>query len=632
MPIPILETIQGQGTEPMLPVPGPTETSEEKEARLSKKEKEKRIARVKDFWAEANVDEHEYQTRRDKSFNFYKSKQWNQTDIDDLKAQGRPYLTFNYIKSIIRNASGHQRQNRQQVQVLERRGGLALLATAFSAAIKYCEDISDAVWAKSFAFFYGIIGGKSYIGLDIDYLSDPINGDLVIRSEDPEGIIEDPANKDYDMNKGRFVFRYAWKDKEELELMFPELKETAFTLVGKDDVRTTKDTGDTYRGEGVSDTGPVPDKTAYRLKECWWRSYERRFFVIEENSLAIKEFTKKKDTEGYIAEQNQAIINIQQANIMALASGGQQIPAPPQRQFQVIERTVAILNLTTLLGDYPVQDMKNPLKKAKRFPIIRFCPDWILGYPKGEVEDLIAPQEEANKRESQLLHHLNQSANSGYMVEEGALGKVGCSSLEDLKISGSKPGVIIVYAKGSQKPDRLTPVGISDGHLTLAQKATETIKRISGFNPDMLGEVSDPNISGYALNQRKMSGLVTAEPIFDNWRYTEKILGETLLEIIREMDIISSEELAFVMKDNPKINIDELMTAFKDRANGKYGVVVSLSPYADTAKIENMRLMGEMMQAGIPIPPQVIIKESRLSESSKEEIIQSLTQIPGPVG
>ncbi|MDI6787075.1 MAG: hypothetical protein QME51_01735 [Planctomycetota bacterium] len=571
---------------------------------MNKKDREQIVNR---FWTECKTDENNVRQREKRAFDFYKSTQWDKEDTDKLDAQQRPHLTFNFIKSIIRNLCGYQRQNRQSTKVLARKGGRELLAQAFTEVIKYFEDISDSQWAESFAFFYGIVGGRGFIGLDIDFTDDPLNGDLVIQNEDPDGIREDPFNREYDLNKGRYVFREAWKEKEEIELLFPGEELGDLTLLPTEDVKYGK--GDDYRDVQRNDS-KTPTRPVYRLKECWWRTYEKTMFFFNPATLQVKQIPAENKKE-IAAFRDELLLSDQ--------------------TFQEVERVIPVLNLTTLIGDKVLQDIKDPFNGIIKYPVVRFCPDFINGYIKGEVEDLETPQQEVNKRNSQLLHHLNQSANSGWKGDMDTLGEAGCTRWEDLEANTSKPGFIIKTKAGkSQNLTRIEPVSLSEGHLILARNAPEIMKRISGVNPDMLGEVSDPNISGIAMQRRTAQGLITTEIIHDNWRYTKKILGETLLEFIRKEDIISEIELENIIKEQQlQVNVTDLLAAMKERAVGKYGVVVSLAPTSATAKLDNFMALTELARNNIPIPPEVLVAESLISEGSKELIRQKLTP-PAP--
>lgn len=63
-----------------------------------------------------------------------------------------------------------------------------------------------------------------------------------------------------------------------------------------------------------------------------------------------------------------------------------------------------------------------------------------------------------------------------------------------------------------------------------------------------------------------------------------------------------------------------------DAELGKYDVAVGESASSETVKFANFMTLKELAQAGIPIPPEVIIEGSSLSEATIEKIKQAQQQ------
>ena len=61
-----------------------------------------------------------------------------------------------------------------------------------------------------------------------------------------------------------------------------------------------------------------------------------------------------------------------------------------------------------------------------------------------------------------------------------------------------------------------------------------------------------------------------------------------------------------------------------DASVGKYDVAIGEGQHAETIKFANYMLMLELLEKNAPIPPEVIIKESMLSEDSKAQIIEAI--------
>ena len=92
-----------------------------------------KLAKLEQFWKVATAGWDDWRKRAIYAYDFYKGKQWDADVVEKLKREKRPFLTFNKIKPILRSLSGWQRQNRQDLQVLPRRGGIQPLAEIFTS-------------------------------------------------------------------------------------------------------------------------------------------------------------------------------------------------------------------------------------------------------------------------------------------------------------------------------------------------------------------------------------------------------------------------------------------------------------------------------------------------------------------
>jgi hypothetical protein len=250
------------------------------------------------------------------------------------------------------------------------------------------------------------------------------------------------------------------------------------------------------------------------------------------------------------------------------------------------------------------------------FPYYRFCPYWVDGYVMGVVQNLIGPQQEVNKRRSQALHNLNQTANSGFKVK-----KVLNNYDRHLAKFGSTPGVVLDESKAGGKIERIEPAPLSEGHLTASQISADDMKEISGANFDLLGQVvQGHNESGKAIELRQSQGMKVVEVVFDNFARTQKLLALGIVDMVRFTDVYSNEEIrAIVNEQDEKIDINLL----KDRKIGRYGIKVvssSSSPTARYAKFMSIMEIAKMYPD--QIGPEVLIENSDMA--NKEEILQKV--------
>lgn len=550
-----------------------------------------KIALMEQFWQTATNCWQEWRTRAKNAYLFYRGVQWDADVLEKLRREGRPSLTLNKIKPIIRVLSGWQRQNRQDLKCLARRGGVVSLAEIFTELLKYFYDVSRADYQTSFAFFDGVISGKGWLALDIDYTKDPLNGDLLLKRERPLMIYEDPHAQAYDLSDAKFIIRTQWADREQIEKQFPKAKKDMGLL-------ESTDIAEREPFVGVETIGEIKEYEKYRylVKEFYWREFKEKRFVIDSRNLEIEE------QNDLTEDKAQNLVNT--------------FP-----HLRVVDTVMPVLNLTTMVGKVILQDIKDPFNGISAFPLIRFCSDWIDGYIKGEVDDLIDPQKELNKRRSQALHLINTEAHSGYYMDEGALSP---EEEQKLKTMGSTPGIIIKVRKGMMFK-RIEPGVLSQGHITLEKLAEDDLKKISGVNTDLLGYAPEHPESGKAMLIRKQHGLLANESIFDNFQFTQQILGETILEFIRRTDILSDEEIQAIVQER-NMNID--LSQLKMRKTGKYQIVLTTMKSTPTQRMADFYMLLDALKMGVPIPMEVLIESSDLP--AKEAILDSIKQQKQP--
>lgn len=569
-----------------------------------------RIELLKKFSKEAEGGWVNWLERAKTAYNFIKGgkHQWDSADLKLLTDAKKPALTFNKIKPIIRTLSGWQRQNRYDQRVLARRDGVELLAQVYTELLKYFYDMSRADWEISHNYVDGVVTGKGWISLDIDYTRDPLNGDLLLKRENPLMILEDPTSQRYDLSDARYIIRQYWMAKEQIEREFPESKGDlvpGLTAISALEKQTSEETN--------------IEEARYLVQEYYWREYEQKKLLINMKTLEVSDVS---------AEEEERV-----AKIIKSVKDEAGVPI-----LRLARRVMPILNLSTRVGDVILQDIKDPFDGIFSFPLIRFCSDWINGYVKGEVEDLIDPQKEENKRRSQALHILNTSPSSGIIYTDGAFSP---EEERKLKMVGTTSGLALKANEGfglGKGIWRIEPARLSEGHITLAKLSEDDLKKISGVNSDLLGYAPEKQESGIAMRYRKEAGLLTIESVLDNFNYSQRILGETLLEFIRKTDVISKEEITAIVEDKNIEGLDPetLKKLLSRRAIGKYSVVLATQPSSPTAKLAQFYTLVEAAKSGvIPVPPELLVEYSDLPPKAKERIteeIRRMKEISPPAG
>ncbi len=82
-----------------------------------------KLTMVREYWKHADEGLRDEFARMHEGFRFYTGDQWSTADLEKLQSEKRPALTINLVLPIINLLSGIQRQGRQDITVVARKGG-----------------------------------------------------------------------------------------------------------------------------------------------------------------------------------------------------------------------------------------------------------------------------------------------------------------------------------------------------------------------------------------------------------------------------------------------------------------------------------------------------------------------------
>ena len=582
-----------------------------------------RVELVNDCYSEAEEALQAENERIKENFRFYcgGDGQWDTDTLVTLDAEGRPHLSVNKCLPTINLISGYQRKFRQACQVLARRGGNAQIAEILTRLVRHAMDLSrpKGDFALSYTFMMGAIGAKWWTGLDVDRSWDLVHGDILPRTISCFDMLEDPLYKGYDVNANdvydycRYIVRSRWLTVEQLGLLWPDKKDELELYQGKmnewapsgGQVRigsqtTTAAALDDYGAESDSMERGRTRTVRWRVKECWYKQYKRETFLVMPSAGRIWDMSAKRGAARKLAGESEG-------------------------RLELYERVAPELHQIVTLGELHLDYQENPLGELALFPFERFCPYWVDGMPLGILDNIKDSQRELNKRRSQMLHHLNSSANSGWDIPENSVTE---EMQRKMDAEGSRPGFNLVYDPRVGQPTRRTPAPLSEAHAKLASWADNDINTITGFNDAMRGYGDRGKESGEALKTRRDQGLTIGEPVFDNFAAMQLGFYQTLVELIRQRDesgegFYSDDEIAMIIEED-QLNVDlELM---RSSHLGRYGLSISTAQTSPTVRNQSFGELKEMLtrlpSLAAEVDPVEVLDLSDIA--GKERIIEAV--------
>lgn len=524
-------------------------------------------------------------------------QQWDKDVLDANKARRKFSLTINRIFPIINQLSGFDAKNPKDFIIKNLKGGTQKGAELLSALAKHTIDQSHAVRQQNQCFEDGIRCTRGFLEADVDYDEDPIKGNIIVAKLDPFMVIPDPSCKSYNYNDlengAKYIIIEKWMDKQYIRRKYP----TKTQELGDDETtsrrftgmftkltswmfgdKSLSDTKTSYRDMEIGLDQSQVDYSEYkfRISKYYWKTFEEGVLVVKDgNTLNAMTLTDPKD----IAFARKVVKELEErAAMMAeemAASGqqqqsGQQPGQQPQSQYPQIEIIEAdkngnpiiipVLHRSIMAGEVLLDYRRDPFNGMNLFPIVRFSPYFISGYEFSVVENLIGSQDRVNWSASMELNIIRKLANTGWKIARDVAG----TFAQWLQDHGSEDGIVIEESKGGGAVSKLEQTAIPQGYAHISATASEDISSISQVQLKAPDD-NQTKESGRSVLAKQNWSLQNTSNLGSNWDFTQELLGEIILGIIRHAEVYSEEEVMAIVDEQELID-EELMNQARQKA------------------------------------------------------------------
>lgn len=554
---------------------------------------------------------------------FKASHQWDNDDLELLRDQNRPAITFNRIHPIVEVVAGTEIANRQEVRFVPRhpemqqKGAIADLATD---AFQWANDLCFADDERSFAFKDLLVRGMGWAEQTLDYDTN-LDGQYSFIRFDGMEAWWDTSSRGQNLFDTKWRGRKKWWPVKEImstwEDAKEELREASLGgspgIVDNDDdfpINIETVTPIHYK-ENNQTVLPGRPRGHWPVVQHQWYDMETIYRVVD-----------PQDPEGALKEYS-------------------------EKQFKQLEEN---------LKKHRVPNNLNYVKQKKRVYWEAFVTRGVLlekkklaiqdgftlkcmtGYwdPKkkvwyGLVRAMIEPQRAANKWLSQGLHIVNANAKGGLMVETDAVTNV--RRFEDEwampdKISWLKPGALS-GERGAKIKEKAVP-NFPPAIVTMIQYAIESLRDVTGVSIEMLG-FSEGNTPGVSQRQRQQQGMTILAGLFLSLTRFRKEEAISAMSFIR--DYIADGRLIRV---GGEYNA-QAVQLLKDPLSLEYDLVIDESPRNPNVKMEVWggltQIMPILLKMGM-FPPELLDytpMPASLTSKLKETLMKSqqhASQIP----
>ncbi len=247
----------------------------------------------------------------------------------------------------------------------------------------------------------------------------------------------------------------------------------------------------------------------------------------------------------------------------------------------------------------------------------------------GVIRDMKSVQDEVNFRRAKFMHMLSVRQ---VHVEKGR----SVEDVDELRTQLAKADGVIEHNGEWGKT-----IGIVDyadqvrGQAELLVEAKAEIENL-GPNPGLIGKgggIADQ--SGRAILAQRDAGMTELSPVFDRLRDWKLRVYRAVWARIRQawtgerwIRVTDSDETKFLGINQFEMDPMGQIQGQNVLAEIDVDIILDEGPDSITMQEEEFEQLTKMAQAGIPIPPQTVIKASSLR--NKQQLLESLEQKPDP--
>jgi hypothetical protein len=523
----------------------------------------------------------------DRAADYYDGNQLNDETVTTLQERGQPPLVTNLIKPTIDTVLGMEAKTRTDWRVRPEDDEVCDddLAEALSIKLKHAEIESRADRAVSDAYGAQLKAGLGWVEVAKEH--DPFRCPYRVKYIHRREIFWDWRAEQPDLSDARYLIRRRWVDLEHAIALMPQYADLfRMTTSGwaNFDPLLEQDTRLVQSWEIERDT---------RLSAADWRDIQRE-------RICLYEIWYRKWVRGYL---------------MTLPNGRRIEPDfdNPRHAEAIVSGYATVrsatfqkVRLAWYTGPHFLYDVPSPYQHGM-FPYVPFFGyrEDLTNVPYGLVRSMISPQDEINARKSKMLWSLNSRR---VIVDADAIVDHGKAAEE---VARPDAYIILNPNRKPQSQFKVEPGSeLVAQQFQVMQEAKLEIAESSGIHKSMQGQQSGAT-SGLAINSLVEQGLNTLAEINDNYRYSRRIVGEMLFDLVRQnlaqgparVVIGQGKQRKVIPLNTPAVDEETgQQTILNDVSKVRAKVVLDDIPSTPTYRTQQFMMLTEVTKS---LPPEL---------------------------
>lgn len=481
--------------------------------------------------------------------------------------------------------TGYERQHRKNFSYVPCEGADPQTTDQYTKLITHVANAGSIHEQKSKAKELAAIAGMCLVQPYLDYTDggDEAQGTLKVKIWEYNSFLVDPYFRSPDMSDAQFVWCQEYISKKEAENRFPDKIEQIVPMAG-----TPQRYGSFYF---LPENYNMARNDLMVLSYVWykWKTKKKRLYSRSRNQFF--------DYAGGDGNLEAILYNI------------------PDMEAVTVE--TPCWKLAVVLNDQLMFQGDNPLG----FTQCPFIPYYWNYEPHINYYDLRVRSLVRTMRDPQFLFNYKVITNNDIAsatINAGWKRKIGAVANEDnLKKSGQGWDVIINEGYELTDCEKIIPSAVPESDLALAQQMADLIYNTSGINLENWAGQDDKQISALTSLLKQAANLMVFQKYFDQWDFSDKLLGEKLLHIA--LNNWNAEKVKLYIGEEPT-------PFFYSKIFSKFQVIVEesdLTPTQQNLQAQQMFEMNERFGREV-FPPSMIIP--KLNITGKADAIKFLQQ------
>jgi len=524
---------------------------------------------------------------------------WNQSNIDTLFYAGsQSYLNrmfnfspttsfqqyyFNLVQQPINILTGYERQHRKNFSYIPADGADPQATDQYNKLITHEANRGFIHEQKSKCKELAAISGMCLAQPYLDYNgNDQAQGELKVKIWEYNSFLVDPYFRNPDMSDAQFVWCQEYISKQEAETRFPDKISQVFPMAG-----TPQRYGNFYF---LPENTNMARNDLLVLSYVWykWRKKKQRLFSKKRQQFF--DFGKEADLDSLL-------YNIPDLELVTV-----DVPC--------WKCAVVLNDILMFQGENPMGFDTSP------------CVPYFWNYdPHINYYDLRVRSLIRTMRDPQFLFNYKIITNNDIAsatINSGYKRKVGAVANED-NLKKANNGYDILINPGYELTDceKIIPTAVPESDLALGQQMADLIFKTSGIDLESWSGQDDKQSSSLTLLIKQAANLMVFQKYFDQWDFSDKLLGELLLKIV--LNNWNAEKVKLIINEEPS-------PYFYSKIYSTFQTIVEesdLTPTQQNLQAQQMLEINERFGREV-FPPSMIIP--KLNITGKGEIIPFLEQ------